>query len=275
MKRLSSEANPQFRRWLRIAAAPRAVRIQGQTLAEGVHLAQAALAADFPIDAVLVREGSRGAEVDSIIARTQGRAPHYELAPALYDRLAPVEQGAGVILALPIAHSPIAGGGPADLGAGDLAGDLVYLDAVQDPGNVGALIRTAAAAGVVHVLAAPGTAALWAPKVLRAAMGAHFRIRLHESVAPAQLAHLLHGPWLAAVAHGGTPLWSAQLRNELDAPAVGWVFGAEGSGASPAALAACTRRVRVPTGTAVESLNVAAAAAICLFERLRRRSLPC
>jgi TrmH family RNA methyltransferase len=144
---------------------------------------------------------------------------------------------------------------------------MVYLDGVQDPGNVGALIRTAAAAGVRHVLASEGTAALWSPRVLRAAMGAHFRIGLHERVTPAQLPGVLEGDWFAAVAHDGSALWQAPLIG----PALGWIFGAEGCGPSAQALAVARRQVRINTATAVESLNVGAAAAVCLFERLRQR----
>ncbi len=266
MKSISSEANPAFRRWLRIATAPRAVRSAGQTLAEGLHLAQAALEARFAIDAVLVRRGAAsgasGRAVERLLAACAARgpdaAPVHELTAPLYDRLAPVEQGAGLMLVVPV---PGAGMPRAALD------DLVYLDGVQDPGNVGALIRTAAAAGIGHVLASPGTAALWAPKVLRAGMGAHFRIGLHEQVSPAQLAGALAGDWIAAVAHGAPALW----REPLPGGPLGWIFGAEGSGPSADALAASRRRITIPASSAVESLNVAAAAAVCLFERLRRR----
>jgi TrmH family RNA methyltransferase len=270
LKAISSDANPAFRRWLRIATTPRAVRAEGRTLAEGLHLAQAALEAGFPIEAVLVRRGAAaagagagsGSAVERLLAACAAggvdAARVHELAPALYDRLVPVEQGAGLMLVVPVPEAPL---------PRKSSDDLVYLDGVQDPGNVGALIRSAAAAGVGHVLAAPGTAALWAPKVLRAGMGAHFRIGLHEQVLPGQLAGALAGDWIAAVAHGAPALW----REPLPDGAVGWIFGAEGSGPSADALAASRRRVTIPASSAVESLNVAAAAAVCLFERLRRR----
>lgn len=264
MKAIASDANPSFRRWLRIATAPRAVRAAGQTLAEGLHLAQAAIAAAFPVDAVLVRRGAAGSggPVDALLAALAGAGADpgavYELAPALYERLAPVEQGAGLMLVLPVPQSDLPRAA---------AVDLVYLDGVQDPGNVGALIRTAAAAGVGHVLAAPGTASLWAPRVLRAGMGAHLRIGLHEQVTAELLAGTLEGEWIAAVAHGARSLW----RETLPPGPVGWIFGAEGSGPSPQALAASRRQVTIAASSAVESLNVAAAAAVCLFERLRRQ----
>jgi TrmH family RNA methyltransferase len=144
--------------------------------------------------------------------------------------------------------------------------DMLYLDGVQDPGNVGTLLRTAAAAGIRDVLAGPGTAALWAPKTLRAGQGAQFRLRLHEQVAAGSLPGLLAGEWIGTDAGGGEPLWSIAL----PAGPVGWIFGGEGAGLSAAARAVCRRRVSIPIDAAVESLNVAAAAAVCLFERRRR-----
>jgi TrmH family RNA methyltransferase len=256
MKLISSEANPSFRRWLRIAGTPRVVREEGLTLAEGVHLAQAALAAGVPVAAVLLRKGARHGEIDAVMAQLDGVAA-YELSPALYDRIAPVEQGAGLMLALPLPEAQLPQCAQCD---------IVYLDGVQDPGNAGAVIRSAAAAGVRHVLAGPGTAALWAPRVLRAAMGAHFRLAVHERVPAANLPAVLDGPWIAAVAHDAPSLWT----HDFSEGAIGWVFGAEGSGPSDDALAVSRHRVCIPTSTAVESLNVGAAAAICLFERLRR-----
>jgi len=256
VKAITSESNAAFRRWLRIATLGRGAREAGQTLAEGLHLAQAAIEAGVAIDAVIVRRGA--ALPEALLAALPASAAHFEMAPVLYERLAPVEQGSGLLLVLPL---------PPAVQAAPFSGDGLYLDGVQDPGNAGAILRTAAAAGVRYVLAGTGTAALWAPKVLRAAMGAHFRLDLYERIEPGALQPLLDGPWIAAVAHAGASLWE----QDFGSGAVGWVLGAEGAGPSPAALAACRHRVCIPTSDAVESLNVAAAAAVCLFERLRRR----
>ena len=258
MKTIASGDNPTFRRWLRIATAPRVAKIMGFTLAEGIHLAQAALACAATVDAIVLRRGNRHAQIDALLENLPASTPRYELGAALYDRIAPVENGVGLLLVLPIPDVPL---------PQRVASDVVYLDGVQDPGNVGALIRTAAAAGAKHVLAAVGTASLWSPKALRAGMGAHFRIGLHERVTPSQLPDAVDGNWIAAVAHDAPSLWEQDLGDR----ALGWIFGAEGVGPSVAALSVCQWRVRIPTSTRVESLNVAAAAAVCLFERLRRR----
>jgi len=258
MKSIASEANPVFRRWLRIAVAPRAARALGLTLAEGLHLAQAAAACAAAVDAVVIRRGSTHPQIEELLGQLPASAPRYELRAALYDRISPVETGVGLLLVLRIPDSPM---------PRELASDVVYLDGVQDPGNVGAVIRTAAAAGVKHVLAAAGTASLWSPKAVRAAMGAHFRMNLLERVAPAQLLDAVDGQWIAAVAHDAPSLWEHDFGDR----AVGWIFGAEGAGPSSEALSICRWRVRIPTTASVESLNVATAAAVCLFERLRRR----
>ena len=144
--------------------------------------------------------------------------------------------------------------------------DAVILDRVQDPGNVGAILRTAAAAGVTRVLTTPGTAWCWAPKVLRAAMGAHFALAIHESHAWEALLPLLRVPLAGTLAHGGGSLFDQDL-----VAACAWVFGSEGDGLDAAIAQRLDWRVTIPQARTVESLNVAAAAAICLFEQRRQR----
>jgi TrmH family RNA methyltransferase len=140
----------------------------------------------------------------------------------------------------------------------------LVLDRLQDPGNVGSILRSAAAFGVRQVLALQGTAALWSPKVLRAGMGAHFALTLHEGLAEAGL-DALALPWVATSSHAALALPQA----ELPAPCA-WVLGHEGQGVSPALLARCALQVRIPQPGGEESLNVAAAAAVCLYESARR-----
>lgn len=257
MKLLTSDANPLFRRWLRLATTPRAVRELGETLAEGLHLAQAIGQSQSPVVAALVRRGASGEAIERSLAALPPAALHFELAASLYDRISPVEHGAGLTLVIPVeqVQPPVAS-----------TEDLIYLDGIQDPVNVGAMLRTAAAAGVAHVLCAPSTAAAWAPRALRAAMGAHFRIRISEAVGPDALDTALAGSWIGAVVQEAPSLWAS----DIPPHAVGWAFGSEGAGLSEAVLSHCAQRVRVPMARDMESMNVAAAAAVCLFERRRR-----
>jgi TrmH family RNA methyltransferase len=147
--------------------------------------------------------------------------------------------------------------------------ETVILDRVQDAGNVGSILRSAAALGVAQVVALPGCAALWSPKVLRAAMGAHFALRLCEAVPLVELAHLKM-PWLATGSHGegqgARPLHEAALPSPC-----AWVFGHEGQGIADEVAARCQMTLRIAQPGGEESLNVAAAAAICLHESARQR----
>ena len=256
MKAITSSANPAYRAWLRLATQPRQVRVQRRTLAEGAHLARAWLDAGWPIEAVLVAGAEGTAERDGLIAELSARAPVYALSPSLFNALGLVEHGIGLALVVPTPEP----------GSGAFSGDALYLDGVQDPGNVGALLRVAAAAGVRHVLASPATAVLWAPRVLRAAQGAHLLLDLREGESPRAMANSsIH--WIGTALTAQHALWDLAL--PADAP-VGWVVGGEGQGASAEALAVCASVTRIPLAAGIESLNVATAAAVCLFERQRR-----
>ena len=144
----------------------------------------------------------------------------------------------------------------------------MVLDRVQDAGNVGSILRSAAALGVAQVLALKGTAALWSPKVLRAGMGAHFGLQSARGARTAGRWMRLRLPLVATSSHAGDQLHRATLPQPC-----AWVFGHEGQGVSPALLARCALTLRIPQPGGEESLNVAAAAAICLYEAVRQREL--
>jgi len=139
-------------------------------------------------------------------------------------------------------------------------GSSVFLEGIQDAGNVGAIIRSAAAFGIATVTLDRQCADPWSPKVLRAGMGGHFAIcirQVDDLVAAIGSARLI-----CTVVHGGQPLREANLSGA-------WAFGAEGAGLSPQVLAKAAERVTIPMAGG-ESLNVAAAAAICLYEAFSR-----
>jgi TrmH family RNA methyltransferase len=173
---------------------------------------------------------------------------------ALFEGLSALPSPArlGFVLALPAAP------------ANDAAAASVGLDRVQVAGNVGSILRSAAAFGVPQVLALKGTVALWSPKVLRAGMGAHFGLRLIEGLQIDDLAAL-------TVPLVGTRLDTDQLLPSAALPhPCAWVLGHEGQGVAPALLARCALTVRIPQPGGEESLNVAAAAAVCFYEAMRR-----
>jgi TrmH family RNA methyltransferase len=141
----------------------------------------------------------------------------------------------------------------------------VVLDRVQDAGNVGSILRSASAMGFEQVVALKGTAALWSAKVLRAGMGAHFALHLVEQASPADLTQLAV-PLVATSSHTDQILPSAALPEPC-----AWVMGHEGQGVGESVMVQCALAVAIPQPGGEESLNVAAAAAICLYESLRRR----
>ena len=155
-------------------------------------------------------------------------------------------------------------------GSGELICDApsVVLDRLQDAGNVGAVLRSAAAFGFTQVIAIRGTAALWSPKVLRAGMGAHFALNLVEGADEAALG-ALRVPLLATSSHASQALHGVVLPWPC-----AWVLGQEGQGLSNRLLARCSQALRIPQPGGEESLNVAAAAAVCLYESARQRSAP-
>ncbi len=136
---------------------------------------------------------------------------------------------------------------------------------MQDPGNVGSILRSAAAAGIKQVYCSAGTAFCWSPKVLRAAMGAHFVLEIFENV---ELAALVRASQIAVLATSG---YAKQRVYDVDLrQPVAWLLGHEGQGVADDLMALATHRVVIPHAGRVESLNVAACAAVCFFEQLRQ-----
>jgi len=146
--------------------------------------------------------------------------------------------------------------------------DIVVLDAIQDAGNVGTILRTCLAAGFKNIIALKGTAGLWTPKVLRAAMGAHPFMQLAEGISATDFVAECLTPIISARLDNSTSLY--ELKNQLKQP-VAWVFGNEGQGVS-SIIAENSIGANIPIDSEIESLNVSTAAAICLFETRRIRS---
>jgi TrmH family RNA methyltransferase len=249
---VTSRDNPALVRLRKLAAEPAGYRKTGSLWIEGDHLLRAALQRGWRPALVVLTEA---AMQDAALAALAESSPRALVVPAaLFKGLSGLESPAqiGAELALPPAP------------AIDPQAASLVLDRLQDAGNVGAILRSAAAFGVRQVLALKGTAALWSPKVVRAGQGAHFGLRLTEGLAADDLAALAV-PLVATSSH--TDQWLHQVR--LPSPCA-WVMGHEGQGVSPALMARCTLTVGIPQPGGEESLNVAAAAAICLYESHRQ-----
>lgn len=143
---------------------------------------------------------------------------------------------------------------------------VIVLDRIQDPGNVGTILRTCAAAGIKRVFATTGTATLWSPRVLRSGQGAHFALRLHEQADLEVMIATLEIPLVVTSLTEAQDLFATELPDHC-----AWVFGNEGQGVDAALLKRADLRVKIAHDlTGAESLNVTAAAAICLFEQRRQ-----
>lgn len=257
MKPIASRDNPRFKQWCRWAAQGRARRADGVLLLDGLHLIDACTGAGIPLEEIVVSDsGAARSEIATWLAQNPP-ARCYRLSDGMFREIAATETPSGI---LAIARHPAGTASP------DLDGDCVLLDGVQDPGNVGTLLRTAAAAGIRQALLGPGCADPWAPRTLRAGQGAQFALTVHEACdLPAFLA-AYRGTSLVTRLDGALSLWQAPLDGPL-----AWIFGAEGQGVSAEVAAAAQVGILIPMPGRVESLNVAAAAAICLFEAVRRR----
>jgi TrmH family RNA methyltransferase len=268
---ISSRDNPLFKELRALQATgskgQKARLSSGRVLLEGIHIVQAW--ASDPALAVLITSdvGIANHEIDILVRQHCAACPDtrvIHLDAGLWgelSELANAPQIAG-LLSLPESVTQTK---PSNQDA--LTGDVLVLDRIQDAGNVGAILRTAAAAGVVDVVAISGCAHLWSSKVLRAGMGAHRSLRLHEGWSTEQAIERIAAPLFLASAHGETSLYA--LDQQLRQP-VAWVFGSEGQGISHGFLMH-GKAISIPMHSKVESLNVATAAAVCLFETVRVR----
>jgi TrmH family RNA methyltransferase len=259
---VTSAANPRFKRIRSLIESARERRREAASVLEGVHLVQSWLdhhrGSQPPLLELALAQRAAGAAEIGALVRRAGVAP-LVMQDRLFDSLGTMPSPVPVLAVVATPKPAL----PACLDQ-----DTVVLDRVQDPGNVGAILRSAAAAGIARVVTTPKTAWCWSPKVLRAAMGGHFALSIHESCAWNLLAPLIRVPVAGALAHGGTSLYDSDL-----CPPCVWVFGNEGEGLAAEISHRLDWRLTIPQAGQVESLNVAAAVAICLFEQRRQRLL--
>ncbi len=242
---ITSRDNPLLKDLRKLSEDNTAYRKLGRYWVEGDHLCSAALARGLrPAIAVYSEAFLPLAPVEYAEAAIK----NIVIPAALFKELSGLESPAqvGFVIDLPAAASIASH--PA----------TVILDRVQDAGNVGSILRSAGAFGFKQVLALKGTAALWSPKVLRAGMGAHFGLQLHEGLTMQDL-NALKVPLVVTSSHQGDLVQNLQLPFPC-----AWAMGHEGQGVSADLMARATHFARIGQPGGEESLNVAAAAAICL-----------
>jgi TrmH family RNA methyltransferase len=256
MKEITSADNARFKALLRMNESSRERRKSGYSLLDGVHLVAAYLQhCGAPEEVIVSRSALAHPEIASLLPRMPERA--VLLADGLFRRLSTVATPTGII-ALVKTPRPAA---PAD----DAVSSLLLED-IQDPGNLGSILRSAAAAGVTQVVLSRGSVHAWSPRVLRAGMGAHFALQIHEDADLLRNVEMFRGRVVATRQGAPRTVFDVDLTGK-----VAWVFGNEGSGLSASLLQAAHEVVSIPMPGESESLNVAAAAAVCLFERVRQQ----
>ena len=249
MTALTSKDNPKVKRWIRLAGDARYRRMEKRALIEGPHLLAAALQHGIkPVAVLVTEEGAANAEIAALLP------PHAVMLGkgvfrAIVDSDTP--QGVAAEIAIPDARKA--------------TGNTVFLQGVQDPANVGAILRSAAAFGIGRVVLDRACADPWSPRALRAGAGGHFALAISETDDLAAEVEAFKGTVACTVPRGGMALAGAPLDR-----GAAWIFGGEGSGLSEEIIRRADVRVTIPMAPGTESLNVAAAAAICLYESFSR-----
>lgn len=258
---ITSVSNPRIKHFRSLLANRKDRRRERLFVIEGVRLVEEAIRAGSELltvvyDAEQLCATNRG---DALLANVASSPTAFPASPeviaAITDTVTP--QGIVAIARWPELRS-------------ERSGIQLVLDAVQDPGNVGTLLRSAEATGVTDVICMRGTADVYSPKVVRAAMGAHFRLPIMQDVAWDDLDIAL-GPAdniYVADAEGSMPYYAADWRQ----PSV-LIVGNEANGASDEARALATKVIAIPMVATVESLNAAVAGSVILFEAARQRRL--
>ncbi len=259
---ITSFKNPKIQYIRELLNSRKSREEQRACVIEGVRLAEeAAQAAGQVVQMVVFSEKLSGRGMELVNTLSTNGCQVIKVPQELMARISDTESDQGLLLVIETKTTAL----PQKLEF------VLILDELKDPGNMGTILRTAAAAGVQLLITTPGCVDVYAPKVMRAGMGAHFRLALAtldwpgiSKLCQSQTPSL---PLFLAEAAEGTPLWELNL-----AQPVGIIIGGEAEGASAAARAAATGSAIIPMPGGSESLNAAIAAGIFLFEAVRQRS---
>lgn len=273
MKVITSRENPFVKQLIALAHSSRERKKARLTVLDGIHLVQAYTDALGAVHALAVAESALNEpEVRALISRHDDRHINV-LAEPLMAQASSLDSPATV---LALVATPDASPTPSNASA------VLVLEDVQDPGNVGSMLRSAAAAGVREVVLSNTCAFAWSPKVLRAGQGAHFILNINEGVDLVLWLKTFQGQALALVPKASatatttattTPSTTALMtlyKCDLQ-QSTALLIGNEGSGLSPELIDAASIKATIPMPGQIESLNAAACAAIALFEMVRQR----
>ena len=257
MKIIQSRDNSFFKELTKLSGSSRQRGKVNQTMLDGAHLLAAYLDAGLLPQQVLVNvSAAHDAEIVRLFNRI-GNVPVTQLDDKLFAELSELKTPTGILALIDIPQP-----------AASIADSrfALLLEDIQDPGNLGSMLRSAAAAGCDAVFLSQGCADAWSPKVLRAAMGGHFALRIYERQDLPGVAKSFAGTLLATSLQATRSLYDCDLRGN-----VAFMIGNEGAGLSADLLNLATQKISIPMPGKIESLNAAAATSICLFEAVRQR----
>lgn len=258
MKKISSAQNPLVKKLVQLSEKQSFRNKQKMTIIEGAHLTAEWLkrfgAPDF---CVISSSSKRSEEVEAIIQKCEElNTEIIELEAKIYSKISPVIEGVGVLFVVKI---------PKNQGV-NFCEDSIILDRVQDPGNLGTILRSAVGFGVKQIICSKGTVSAWSPKVLRAGMGAHFKLQIFENQDLSKVISKIETPIFATSLQAKKMIYDEDFTTKTT-----WVFGNEGTGVSSELLSKVKNQVIIPQTGEIESLNVAMAATVCLAEQARQR----
>ncbi|MEN6671121.1 RNA methyltransferase [Psychrobacter sp. B38] len=253
---ITSDKNTTIKLVKALLTQARQRKKHGQTVIEGVHLIDAALRSDYPFVQILLSESEHThPEVQQVLTRLPTYTPILTLSDTLYESIRSLGTGIDIMAIIKVPAPSLS----------MIKDDCLILNDVQDSGNVGTLLRTAAAVGISHILCTSATAQAWSPKTLRAGMGAQFALTIYEGLSVQDILDNVKTPLLATSSHTDTVIY----QHDLSAP-IAWVMGHEGQGVCEE-LMQCATPIALPQPNGQESLNVAIAGSLCLYETLRQR----
>ena len=256
-KHITSRDNPIFKYLKKLADNARERRQEGKTVLDGVHLIEAYLQTFGEPELIIIPEGKSTLEASNLMQQLQ-HVSTMMFPTLMFAELTPVASSTGILAVVKTPVLPIP----------EQAQFVMMLEDIQDPGNLGSMLRTAAAAGVKAVFLSKGCTDAWSPKALRGGQGAQFVLPILEGADLSTQLQKFDGNSYATTMDGES-LFAQDLSQ-----ASAFVMGNEGAGLTLKTIQHCSKRISIPmsqhNALAVESLNAAAATAICLFERKRQ-----
>lgn len=257
MQVISSSKNILVKKFIQLSSSSKARKKQGLTIVEGIHLTSEYLQKVGSPEYCILASDIDNSEINDIVLECQKRKVKIiTIEQNIYAKISPVITSAGIIFVVKNNNNT------ADI---NYKISTVILDGVQDAGNLGTILRSAVATGVKQIICSQNTVSAWSPKVLRAGMGAHYSLNIIENQNLTDIVPNFKVPIFTTSLKATNSIYQTNLSGE-----VVWIFGNEGQGVSKGIQALVTNHIIIPQSSNIESLNVAMAATICMFEKMRQ-----